>query len=108
MAWQKIDDRMVEHAKIAPLSDGAFRAMVEMWAYASRNLTDGLVPTRDARRIGTAKQLTELVDAGLFHVVTGGWVAHDWLDHNPPAIDVKAKREAEAARLREIRKRGRT
>lgn len=108
MAWQKIDDRMVEHTKISPLSDSGFRAMIELWAYASRNLTDGLVPTRDARRIASTKVMCELVGAGLFHEVTGGWVAHDWLDHNPPASGIRAKREAEAARLREIRKRGRT
>lgn len=99
---------MVEHPKIAPLSDGSFRALIELWSYSSRNLTDGLVPTRDAKRIATTRQINELVASRLFHVVVGGWSAHDWLDHNPPASEVIAKREAEAARMRSLRARTRT
>lgn len=105
MAWQRIDDRMVEHPKIAPLNAGTKWAMIELWSYCSRNLTDGLVPSVAARRIATIRQLEDLVRARLFHEVVGGWVAHDWLDHNPSREEIVAQREKVAKRVRRHRER---
>lgn len=108
MTFQQIDDHMVEHPKIAPLAPATKWAMIELWSYCSRNLTDGLVPRVQARRIATAKQLAELVYAELFHEVAGGWVAHDWLDHNPSREVILEKRRANAERQREWRMRRKT
>lgn len=105
MTFQMIDDLMVEHPKIAPLSDGSFRAMLELWSYCSRNLTDGLIPRRVALQITTPRRMLELVDARLFEVVVGGWIAHDWLDHNPSAEEIKRRRRMAAERKQRSRKR---
>lgn len=105
MSFQVIDDLMVEHPKIASLSDGSFRAMVELWSYCSRNLTDGLIPRRAALQITTPRRMGELVDAKLFEVVTGGWIAHDWLDYNLPAEEIKRRRRMAAERKQRSRKR---
>lgn len=41
----------------------------------------------------------------LWHVVPGGYRIHDYHDWNDKARDVKQKRQAEAARVRDFRKR---
>ena len=41
-----------DHPKIAALSDGAFRAHVEMILWARRYMTDGRIPNRVANRFG--------------------------------------------------------
>ena len=36
-----VHDGMPEHPKVDALSDKAFRALVGLWCWCSRNLTDG-------------------------------------------------------------------
>lgn len=99
MPWVKLDDGMVEHLKVASLSDGAFRAHVEALSFCARNLTDGLVPEAVVKKQGWSKRSRELVAAGLWEVTPGGHAIHDYLEYNPSREQVEAEREAARRRM---------
>lgn len=82
---------MPEHPKIVGLSDKAFRALIELWCYCGRNLTDGKIPAVVAARQGK-KSITELEKAGLITSVVGDWLCHDYLEHQRSADEVAALR----------------
>ena len=46
--YAKFDINMADHPKIMPLSDAAFRALIESTMYARRQLSDGFIDTRIA------------------------------------------------------------
>lgn len=95
--WTKLDDGFGDHPKLAALSSDAFRLHVRSMCYAGRYLTDGKVPT--AFVASAPKSLVEeLVSGGLWEVVSGGWMIHDYLDFNPTRGKVLAERAAVAAR----------
>jgi hypothetical protein len=103
MTWAKLDDGFVDHPKVDPLSDGAFRLHVAGIVMCSRLLTDGVVADeRVSRLVPRFKkaQLAELEAAGLWEAMDGGWVIHDYLDFNPSAEQVKADRAKTAERQR--------
>lgn len=99
MPWLRIDDGMVEHLKVASLSDGAFRAHVEAMSFCARNLTDGHIPAAVAKKQGWSKRASELVRAGLWEKEEGGHSIHDYLDYNPSREQVEAEREAARRRM---------
>lgn len=91
-----VHDGMPEHPKVDALSDKAFRVLVGLWCWCSRNLTDGVVkaPTWAKRAPGKVGQ--ELIAAGLVDVLDSGDVyMHDYLEHQRSRAQVeelKAKR----------------
>jgi len=91
-----VDDEMPEHPKIEPLSDAAFRLLVETWCYCSRRHNDGIMDPVVWHRRGTPKLRRELEDAGMVEKLTDGrYEAHDYLDMQRSALEVaalKAKR----------------
>jgi len=99
MPWLKIDDGMVEHLKVASLSDAAFRAHIEALSFAARNLTDGEIPAAVAKKQGWTRRSKELVRAGLWESADGGYTIHDYLEYNPSREQVEAEREAARDRM---------
>lgn len=98
MTWVRIEDGMVEHPKIAGLSDRAFRLHVEAICYSTRMLTDGEISVGIARRLGTPKSVKELVTAGAWdELVDGGYQIHDYLDYQLSREEVETLREQKAA-----------
>lgn len=93
----KLHNGMPEHAKIAGLSDKAFRALVEAWCYCSRTLSDGAVPEGYLRRLAPPKVVNELVTAGLLERTADGVQMHDYLDHQQSREDVEALSEKRRA-----------
>ncbi len=109
-----------DSAKIAPLSDAAFRALVEMILWSRRQLTDGFIP----RRIAVSKWGGERVEAlasrllrcclddasacfGLLHElcsndpenpslteVENGYLIHDFAEHQTTKSELASRREA--------------
>ena len=59
-----VHDGMPEHHKVEALSDKAFRALVDLWCWCSRNTTDGDVPESVWLKRTTPKVRAELM-AGL-------------------------------------------
>lgn len=93
MTWIKLDDSCPHHPKLVGLPDAAFACWVRGICYSSLYLTDGLVPTAALRQVGTPKAAAELVIAGLWVVVEGGWRIHDYEDHQSSRDDVLDRRD---------------
>lgn len=101
MTWLRLDDKMSRHAKIVGLTDPAFRLHIHALLYCAEQATDGRVlsaaaPTLSAHRNKPAL-IKELVDAGLWETLVGGWEIHDFLDWNPSKEETEKKRDARAA-----------
>jgi hypothetical protein len=96
------DIGMDEHPKVMPLSDAAFRAMVEATLYSRRQLTDGFLATRIAERKWGADVIAELSSndperpTWRPHVKDGvdGYLIHDFDEHQTTTADIEAKRAA--------------
>lgn len=103
MSWARFDDRAPHHRKVKRLSDSAFRLWFTSICHCAEYLTNGRIDAADVAdmpKAPTGKKLAaaiaELVEAGCWDEVEGGWEVHDYLDWNPTADEVKAKREARA------------
>lgn len=96
----RVHDGMDEHPKVEGLSDGAFRLLISLWCYCSRNLNDGLISDAAWKRRGSAKTRAELLAAGLAHQRDGHVEMHDYLKHQRSAAEVAElkRKRAEAGR----------
>lgn len=104
-----VHDGMPEHPKVERLDDEAFRTLVTMWCWCSRNLTDGFVPQASWDRRVSVASAKQLLDACLAHVVDGGVQMHDYTEHQRTAqevADLRNKR-VNAGRLGGLAKAGR-
>lgn len=95
-----VHDGMPDHPKIDELSDAAFRLLVRLWCWCSRNRTDGFIREATWSKSGTAKTRRELL-AELVHepghtckhcpdVPAGQFVMHDYLEHQRSAAEWEA------------------
>src|SRR5689334_16063377 len=75
-----LHDGMPEHHKVEALSDKAFRCLVDLWCWCSRNESDGHVPESVWLKRTNAKARTELL-VDLVDPCDGGVVMHDYLEH---------------------------
>ena len=96
--YAKIDIGFDEHDKIYPLSDAAFRALVEATLYARRQLTDGFLAERLAVKRWGVEVLEELstndpARPSLVRV-EGGWQIHDFAEHQTTRDEIEALTEA--------------
>lgn len=107
MDWFKTTSSFWMHPKVAGLTDRQFRVLVSAWGYAAQHNTSGHVNDSALRIIGgrpsDAKALTE---ADLWHQVPGGWVIHDWDDHQAAAAAIHDRRARDRARKTAARVRG--
>lgn len=89
-----LHDGMPEHHKIEALSDKAFRHLIDLWCWCSRNLTDGRVPESVWAKRTNAKTRAELLVA-LVEPNGEGVVMRDYLQHQrskQEVLDLRAKR----------------
>lgn len=93
----RLHDGMPDHPKVDPLSDKAFRLIVESWCWCSRHLTDGRMPLATWRKRGTAKARAELAAAGLAVVDGEAVIMHDYLEHQRSAAEVELVKEKRRA-----------
>lgn len=98
--YARLDIGFDEHDKIFPLSDAAFRALVEMTLYSRRQLTDGFLAERMAVKRWTQPVIDELSsndpERPSLIAVKDGWMIHDFAEHQTTNADIEAKREAGA------------
>lgn len=75
----------------------AISAFVIMLSYCGDNLTDGYVDSDTAEFVLdiTTQELDALQQVGLIEAVDGGYVIHDYLEHNRSRQQVMAKRKRE-------------
>lgn len=86
--------------KIMPLTDKAFRCLVEATLWSRKNMLDGFLPTRYAVAKWGLETLEELAsndpEKPSLEVVDGGWFIRDYAEHQ----DTKAEIEARSARAK--------
>lgn len=100
--WIVVHDGMPDHPKIEALSDRGFRALITLWCWCSRQLTDGHVPKAAWEKRTTPAVRRELIAAELVEQLPGGDVAmHDYLDWQRSAVAVQtaSEKKQSAARL---------
>lgn len=109
VTWLKKDDRYAEHRKIRRLTDGAYRLHDTALLACAKDETDGLVTDHDIQDMQHGprlrKYIPELVAAGLWEVVPGGWQIHDYLHYNPSHERLELERAA--SRDRQMKRRQR-
>lgn len=107
MTWAKFDDVCPEHPKVVKLSDAAHRLWFNAVCYSTKMMTDGRIEHAALKRLYPKRQLAladELVGAGLWHEVVGGYDIHDFLTYQPArAATLKKRAEDSARKTRGIR-----
>lgn len=105
--WLKLDDSYADHPKVEEAiglaGPGAVLLHVRLMCYAAKHLTDGRVPVGAAKRLAHdagPRALEALTDVGLIRLDGRDFELADWLDYNPPAEEVKAKRKARSERAK--------
>ena len=111
MPWGRLDDSLYDHPKLDRLAPERRLEGIGLWAvsisWSNRYLTDGHVPRRQVERLGGTLALAdELVAAGLFDTAEADYLVHDFHDFNDTKKDVLERREKEAQRKAEWRKKG--
>lgn len=100
--WEyiRVDVLLPDHEKLDGLSDKAFRTLIELWCWCGLNRTDGFVRDAKWKTFGTPPAREALAERGLAERADGGWIMHDYLDHqrSRAEIDELSARRAEAGR----------
>lgn len=100
-----LDDSWDNCTRVARAGNACFGLYVRCGIWVARNLTDGFVPGEIVAGYGSPEQARKLVDVGLWDAVEGGYQLPDYLDRNPPAEKVRARRAADAKRKADSRSR---
>jgi len=111
MPYLNMDDNYPEHPKVEQLSDGAFRLHTSGLAYCAKHTTDGFIYATKAPRLiprFRPSYIRELLDSHperpLWAEVPGGYLIHDYLQWNKSRAWWNEKREKDAKRKAEWRK----
>lgn len=102
MTWVRVDDAFSEHPKVLAAGPYGLAVFVRSLCWASRNLTDGLIPAAVARSFlfdipAEDATIARLVALRLWDEQSDGYVVHDYLVFNPSRAKVEADREARRA-----------
>ena len=104
MTWFRVDDGFWSHPKTIALPAGAVALWVRAGSYCGKHLTDGYVPANMLPMLqGTLDDVDQLVEAGLWRPVEGGWRFHDWERYQDTREAVERRRDAWKARQRRRR-----
>jgi hypothetical protein len=105
MTWFKVDDSFHSHPKVLAASPAALGLWVVAGSWSGANLSDGLVPDHVLPRLlpDSAELARELVAAGLWKRVRGGYRFHDWDHFNPKREVIEEERKAARERMRNLR-----
>lgn len=98
VTWVKLPDNFDEAMERAGLDEAGFTLFACGLIYSSRNLTDGAIPRRKARRLydlnaDPDEAVKALVDAGLWVETDDGYQVRDHADYLQDAKTVQADRD---------------
>lgn len=103
--WEyiRVDVLLPEHPKLDGLSAAAKWAVIEMWCFCGRNRNDGIITPERWRKFGTKAIRDRIVERGLADPIMGGeggYLMHDYTDHNRSRqeVDELSAKRAEAGR----------
>lgn len=105
MGYAKIDHRILTDPRTEDLSDSAFALFVKLVTWSSREESDGVVPARTRRKLGSARALRELVTVGLITADERNVVVKNYLKHNTSQAEIAAKRDGAKERAAHSRER---
>lgn len=99
MVWFKVDDGLVSALKTTRIPRARRAAAMGLWvlsgSWAARELTDGFIPAHMLMELACSKRMAaDLVEAGFWDVVEGGYQFHNWSVYNPDAASVGSARSA--------------
>jgi hypothetical protein len=106
MTWLKLDDHFAAHAKISPLTHGAFRLHVSGLLFAAGHETDGLIPLEQVPLLMPRYRpayLEEVITRGLWLPHSELVELHDFTDYNPTRDQLRERRDATTERIRRWR-----
>jgi hypothetical protein len=111
VTWTRLSDTFPDRPDLLRVDRSARLLHVEALIWCNRQTTDGELPRGALRRLGdsenVAREAAELVAAGVWAETETGWRL-DWdAEDQLPSSEVRAAREAAAARQRRFRKHGR-
>lgn len=97
--YAKFTHDFADSPKIAPLTDQAFRTLVEMTLWSARMMTDGVIPEGVANRFWQPVALASLcqndaTNPSLIALPDGGYQIHDFTEHQTSKAEIEAKRDA--------------
>lgn len=99
MSWVKVDDGFWGHPKFVALSDAATALWIRALAWVNQQRTDGVIAAAALALLCRAKRpesvARELVAAGLWEPVEGGYSIHDWAEYQ-----ATKEQRAEASRAK--------
>lgn len=99
--WAKFAVDMPDNPKILPLSDAAFRCLIEATLYSRRLTTDGFLASRLAVAKWGVEALQELcqndAEKPSLIEVDGGYLIHDFGEHQETKAEIEAKRSRNRA-----------
>lgn len=100
MAWFQVDDQLAMHRKVCDAGNAAMGLWVRAGAWSMQNLTEGFIPSKAAKTLGTAPQASSLVNAGLWLQIEGGYKFHEWGTRQMSAEKIadRRRKRAEAGR----------
>lgn len=82
--WAKVDDKLFSHPKVAQCSQSAMGLWVKALSWSVCYSTDGVVPKKTVAQLGgRLRDAQQLLDAGLWEQIDGGYRFHDWSDYMP-------------------------
>jgi len=92
MSWLKIDDQIATHPKILKAGPSASWLWICSIAYSSNHFTDGFISDAALGHLGIPKHVlkqlvSRLLKQALWERVKGGFQVHDYLQHNPSAVE---------------------
>ena len=91
-----VTNDMPENAKIEALSDKAFRCLITLWCWCSRNESDGKVPKSVWLKRTTPKARTELLIEMVEPINASNFYMHDYLEHQRSKAEIAALRATRA------------
>jgi hypothetical protein len=112
MSWGKVDDRLHAHPKAVRAGAQAMGLWVMCLSWVGAYETDGFVPSSQAvllaKSLGISRPTgvcSQLVAVGLWEVVDGGFLFHDYRDCNKLKSQIQLERDATKQRVTRYRDR---
>lgn len=103
--YAKIAHSILTDEDTEDLSDGAFALFVKLIIWSSRQETDGVIPSKRVRKLGTPRAKRELLLTKLCSEVDQHLVLRSYTKHNTSKKVIEEKRAKNAARMADWRAR---
>lgn len=106
MPWARLSVTFADNPKVAGLSDGAFRTLVEMILWARQELTDGVIPASIVHRRWNAECIAEIEHnhrerPSLTRNEEGDYLIRDFLEHQESHEQVTKRKAQKTAAARQ-------